>query len=54
MVRKGTTRMEDTKRSLEGHPRGTLAIVALYGALFLVGWAILYFLTYSPRGPVGP
>ena len=50
----GYDSMNDAKPSLEGHPRGTLAIVALYGALFLVGWAVLYFLTYTPRGPVGP
>jgi hypothetical protein len=36
----------------EGHPRGTLAIVALYGALFVLGWLALYFFVYLPRGPV--
>ncbi|HEX9581239.1 MAG TPA: hypothetical protein VF970_09075 [Gemmatimonadales bacterium] len=34
------------------HPRGTLAIVALYGVLFVLGWLVLYFLVYLPRGPV--
>ncbi len=46
--------MSDPKPPLEGHPRGTLAIVAIYGLLFVAGWAALYFLTYLPRGPVGP
>jgi hypothetical protein len=36
------------------HPRGTLAVVAVYGLLFLAGWLALYFLTYKPRGPVLP
>jgi hypothetical protein len=37
-----------------GHPRGTLAIIAIYALLFLAGWCALYFLTYVPRGPVLP
>jgi hypothetical protein len=46
--------MSDPKAPVETHPRGTLAIVVIYGLLFVVGWAALYFLTYLPRGPVGP
>jgi len=46
--------MIDPDASVETHPRGTLAIVAIYGLLFLAGWAALYFLTYLPRGTVGP
>ncbi len=34
------------------HPRGTLAIVGLYGLLFLVGWLALLFFVYLPRGAV--
>ena len=37
-----------------GHPRGTLAVIAVYGLLFLVGWLVIYFLVYVPRGPVQP
>src|SRR5690606_13094947 len=37
-----------------GHPRGTLAIVALYGLLFALGWLALYFGVYLPRGGVQP
>ena len=34
------------------HPRGTLALVTLYGVLFVLGWLALYFFVYVPRGPV--
>lgn len=37
-----------------GHPRGTLALLAIYGALFALGWLVLYFFVYLPRGGVGP
>ncbi|MCB1035969.1 MAG: hypothetical protein KDD47_19260 [Acidobacteria bacterium] len=42
----------DETYSLEelGHPRGTLAIVLIYGALFALGWALLYFGEFIPRG----
>ena len=36
------------------HPRGTLAIVAIYGLLFALGWLVLYFGVYLPRGGVQP
>ncbi|MFQ5530942.1 MAG: hypothetical protein ACE5FP_11430 [Gemmatimonadota bacterium] len=32
------------------HPKGTLAIVGLYGLLFTLGWFILYFFVFLPRG----
>jgi hypothetical protein len=31
-------------------PRGTLAIVGLYGALFVVGWLLIFLLVYLRRG----
>jgi hypothetical protein len=34
----------------EEHPRGTLAIVAVFGALFLVGWLVMYFVVFAGRG----
>ena len=37
---------------LGNHPRGTLAVVGLYGLLFALGWLALFFLVYLPRGPV--
>jgi hypothetical protein len=33
-----------------GHPKGTLVIVLLYGALFVLGWVLLYFGEFLPRG----
>ena len=33
-----------------GHPRGTLAIVAAFGVLFLLGWLIMYFYLFLQRG----
>ncbi|UCC74502.1 MAG: hypothetical protein JSV86_08095 [Gemmatimonadota bacterium] len=33
-----------------GHPKGTLAIVGVYGLLFALGWLILYFFVFVPRG----
>ena len=35
-----------------GHepPRGTLAIVSIYGALFVVGWLLIFFLVFVRRG----
>jgi hypothetical protein len=35
---------------LGGHPKGTLAIVAVYGLLFVLGWLVLYFAVFIPRG----
>ena len=46
--------MHDPTLSSESHPRGTLAIIAIYAVLFVAGWAALYFLMYLRRGPVGP
>ena len=34
------------------HPKGTLAIVGLYGLLFLLGWLVIYFFVFLPRGPL--
>lgn len=36
------------------HPKGTLAIVAIYGALFVLGWLVLYFFVFVPRGTLTP
>jgi hypothetical protein len=37
-----------------GHPRGTLAIVIIYGLLFAAGWFGLYFYDYLARGGLHP
>jgi hypothetical protein len=34
----------------EEHPRGTLAIVAVFGILFLIGWLVMYFVVFAGRG----
>jgi len=33
-----------------GHPRGTLAIVSVFGLLFALGWLAVYFLVFISRG----
>jgi hypothetical protein len=33
-----------------GHPRGTLAIVFIFGLLFAVAWFATYFLVFVGRG----
>jgi len=33
-----------------GHPRGTLAIVAVFGLLFALAWFGTYFLVFLQRG----
>jgi len=43
---------EDDKDDI-GHPRGTLAIVLIYAALFAAGWAFLYYAEFLPRGGSG-
>jgi amino acid transporter len=32
------------------HPRGTLAILLIYGVLFVLGWLALFFGAFLPRG----
>lgn len=34
------------------HPKGTLAIVGIYGLLFVLGWLVIYFFVFLPRGPL--
>lgn len=46
--------MTGQRPDLGDHPRGTLAIVGLYGVLFAVGWVAFFFFVYLPRGAVTP
>ena len=32
------------------HPKGTLAIVIIFGALFALGWFAMYFLRFMAAG----
>lgn len=36
------------------HPRGTLALMALLGLLYALGWGALYVFLYLERGGVTP
>jgi len=36
------------------HPRGTLAIVIIFGSLFLLGWLGMYFYMFLQRGAPHP
>jgi hypothetical protein len=40
---------EDVLQNL-GHPRGTLAVVLIFGALFLGGWLAMYLFLFLKRG----
>lgn len=44
--------MTDKAPDNQEHPRGTLAVVGLYGLLLLGGWLLYFFLVYLPRGAV--
>jgi hypothetical protein len=46
--------MSTTDSETYRHPIGTLAIVGIYGLLFLVGWLAVYFYVYLARGAVTP
>lgn len=37
-----------------GHPRGTLAILIIYGVLFALGFFALYYFEFLPRGAPHP
>ena len=34
----------------EDHPRGTLLIVSIFGALVVLGWLLMFFGLFVPRG----
>ena len=36
------------------HPIGTLVFIGLYGLVFVVGWLLMYWLVFVPRGRVTP
>ncbi len=36
--------------SSAGHPRGTVVIVLVFGALVVVGWLLMFFGLFVPRG----
>lgn len=42
------------RREDVGHPRGTLAIVAIFGLLFALGWVAMYVCRFLGRGAPHP
>jgi hypothetical protein len=34
------------------HPKGTLVIVGLFGAFFVVAWLFMYFVVFAGRGNI--
>jgi hypothetical protein len=44
--------MTEHDPDLGKHPRGTLAIMSIFGILFVVGWLLVFFLVYLPRGAI--
>ena len=40
----------DDVQALVGHPRGTLAIVLIFGALFAAGWFAMFLFLFLQRG----
>ncbi len=44
--------MSDQPPEVGKHPRGTMALVGLYGVLFVIGWFAIFLLVYLPRGAV--
>lgn len=46
--------MSDLESEAHHHPVGTLAIVGVYGVLFVVGWLVVYVYVYLSRGAVTP
>ena len=45
-----TEQSEDEILAAIGHPKGTMAVVALYMALFIAGWIFFFFFLFIPRG----
>ena len=43
-------KMHEEELKNVGHPKGTLAIVFLYATIFVLGWLILYYGAFLPRG----
>jgi hypothetical protein len=46
--------MSDLEPETYHHPVGTLAIVGVYGVLFVIGWLVVFFYVYVSRGAVTP
>lgn len=49
-MRKDARTTTKVRPDLEQHPRGTLAIVLIFAALFTVGWFAFYLFGFMERG----
>ena len=45
--------LQRLEASLEGGPKGAVAVSLIAVGLLMVGWLGMYFLVFLPRGPVG-
>ena len=43
---------EEQRKIMESPPKGTLAIVLLFGAIFTSAWLLMFFARFLPHGPV--
>jgi hypothetical protein len=43
---------EEKKKIMEGPPKGTLALMLVFGALFALAWLTMYFGRFLPHGAV--
>ena len=50
----GSSNLPEPNEADFGHPRGTLAIVIIFGSLFLLGWLGMYFCMFLQRGAPHP
>jgi hypothetical protein len=46
----GSGKAPDDPLAEFGHPRGTLAVVGIFGALFALGWLAMYVFLFLERG----
>ena len=49
---KVTLTEQEKENILNSSPRGTWAILFIYGILFTLGWLYFWFGLFVPRGPV--
>lgn len=43
---------EQQRKIMEAPPKGTLAVILVFGAIFTVAWLLMFFGRFLPHGPV--
>ena len=43
---------EEEKQAIDSSPKGTFALLLLFAALMVAGWAFLFFFRFLAHGPV--